>query len=223
MADFFRKIFGGPRRLETDMGDTSHADRVIAHPPFDLLTDGGDGPSRRFRVDPGSTGFFAGREFRAYYEFSTNSEAGDTSIGAGTTRLMRINVPLNVILQSQLLDVDSGAIRVSNWFGGTVTDGAWNTTIMPVIGKNNMSDRPAPFYASPMKFDVATAGAYNKDGFRFAVGRKRVASASGQASSTTATANLPRGVGSGTYYILLENIGTGSVQGTLEFEWEERP
>lgn len=223
MADFFRKIFGGPRRLETDMGDTSHADRVIAHPPFDLLTDGGDGPNRRMRVDQGSTGFFSGHEFRAQYEFSTDNESGDTSIGSGTTRLIRVAVPLNVILQAITLDVDTGAVRVSTWSGGTVTGGVWNTTIMPVFAKNNMSNRPAPFYVSPLKFDVATAGTYNLDGTRFAVGRKRTAAASGQASSVAGRPELPRGIPVSTFYILMKNIGTGSAQGTIEFEWEDRP
>lgn len=37
MADLFKKIFGGPIRRWVDMGDTSHAPQVLAHPPFDLL------------------------------------------------------------------------------------------------------------------------------------------------------------------------------------------
>lgn len=56
------------RGLLVDMGDTTHEPRVIAHPPFDLLTDGGDGPYRRLRVDVAQTGFFAGREFRTFFQ-----------------------------------------------------------------------------------------------------------------------------------------------------------
>jgi len=38
VGDYFRKIFGGPLRKETDMGDGSHAERVVAVPPADMVT-----------------------------------------------------------------------------------------------------------------------------------------------------------------------------------------
>jgi len=223
MADeFFRALRNTVKRM-IDMGDGTHAEQTIAHPPFDLLTDGGDGPNRRMRVDQGSTGFYAGREFRAQYEFSAENEAGNTSIGAGTTRLMRVTVPLNVILQTITLNVDAGAVRVSTWQGGSVTGGVWDTSAMPVFAKNNMSDRPTPFYVSPLTFDIATAGTYNKDGTRFAVLRQRTASASGQTTSVAGRPDLPRGIPVSIFYILMDSIGTGAAQGTIEFEWEDRP
>ncbi|HKR45854.1 MAG TPA: hypothetical protein VJU59_40365, partial [Paraburkholderia sp.] len=42
IGDYFAKIFGGPYRKETAMGDGSHAQTVIAVPPFDTVP--GDTP-----------------------------------------------------------------------------------------------------------------------------------------------------------------------------------
>lgn len=48
IGDYLTKIFGGPYRKETDMGDGSHAQTVIAAPPADLVS--GD----RIKVDIGA-------------------------------------------------------------------------------------------------------------------------------------------------------------------------
>lgn len=38
VGDYFRKLFGGPYRKETDMGDGSHAERFIAVPPANMTS-----------------------------------------------------------------------------------------------------------------------------------------------------------------------------------------
>lgn len=209
VGDYIRKLFGGPYRKETAMGDTTHAERVIAHPPFDLLTDGGDGPNRRLRVDIGQTGFFAGREFRTFREFN---------IAAGQTLVVRIVVPINVILESQGIELDSGSLRVVNASGGT-PGGSFSETL-PVIGKNNMSDRPFPFYVSPVVF---TAGGTHTGGFIFDTHRVVAATATAQQSTVGNVVGDERGVGVNTYYVRYENIGSGAATGTLWFIWEDRP
>jgi len=40
IGDYFAKIWGGPLRKETDMGDGSHAQTVIASPPLNMISDG---------------------------------------------------------------------------------------------------------------------------------------------------------------------------------------
>lgn len=209
VGDYIRKLFGGPYRKETDMRDTTHAERVIAHPPFDLLTDGGDGPNRRLRVDIGQTGFFAGREFRTFREFN---------IAAGQTLVIRVVVPINAILAEQAVELDSGSLRITNASGGT--PGGSFVETLPVIGKNNMSERPLPFYVPQLAF---SAGGTHTGGFIFDIHRVVAATATAQQSTVGNIVGDERGVAAGTYYVRYENFGSGAATGTLWFIWEERP
>ena len=209
VGDYIRKLFGGPYRKETDMRDGTHAERVIAHSPFDLYTDGGDGPNRRLRVDVGQTGFFAGREARTFREFS---------IAAGQTLVLKIVVPTDAILAEQSIELDSGSIRITNTTGGT-PGGTFSETL-PVINKNNMSERPLPLYVPQIVF---TAGGTHTGGFVFDIHRVVAATATAQQSTVGNVVGDERGVAAGTYYVRYENFGTGTATGTLWFIWEERP
>jgi hypothetical protein len=208
MADKFARVFGSFLRRITDMRDGTWAERNIAHPPFDLLTDGGDGPNRRLRVDIGQTGFFAGREFRTFREFS---------IAAGQTLVLKIVVPINAILSEQSVELDAGSIRITNASGGT-PGGSFAETL-PVIGKNNMSERPLPLYTPQIVF---TAGGTHTGGFIFDIHRVVAATATAQQSTVGNIIGDERGVAAGTYYVRYENFGSGAATGTLWFFWEER-
>lgn len=208
-ADYLSKEFGGPNRLETDMGDSSHEKRVIAHPPFDLLTDGGNGPNRRLRVDVAQTGFFAGREFRTFKEFS---------IATSATYTIKVVVPLNAILFAQGVELDAGSLRITNATLGT--EGGTFSETLPVIGKNNMSERPTPLYTPQITF---TAGGTHTGGFVFDIHRVVAATATAQQFTVGAVTADERGVAAGTYYVKYENIGNATATGTLWFFWEERP
>lgn len=209
MADKFARVFGSFLRRITDMRDGTWAERNIAHPPFDLLTDGGDGPNRRLRVDIGQTGFFSGREFRTFREFS---------IAAGQTLVLRIVVPINAILLEQSVELDSGSIRITNAAGGT--EGGSFAETLPIIGKNNMSERPTPLYTPQIVF---TAGGTHTGGFVFDIHRVVAATATAQQSTVGNIIGDERGVAVGTYYVRYENFGSGAATGTLWFFWEERP
>ena len=209
MADRFARVFGSFLRRITDMRDGTWSERTVAHPPFDLLTDGGDGPNRRLRVDIGQTGFFAGREFRTFREFS---------IAAGQTLVLRIVVPINAILSEQSVELDAGSIRITNASGGT-PGGSFAETL-PVIGKNNMSERPLPLYTPQIVF---TAGGTHTGGFVFDIHRVVAATATAQQSTVGNIIGDERGVAAATYYVRYENFGSGTATGTLWFFWEERP
>ena len=209
MADKFARVFGSFLRRITDMRDGTWSERTVAHPPFDLLTDGGDGPNRRLRVDIGQTGFFAGREFRTFREFS---------IAAGQTLVLKIVVPINAILSEQSVELDAGSIRITNASGGT-PGGSFAETL-PIIGKNNMSERPLPLYTPQIVF---TAGGTHTGGFIFDIHRVVAATATAQQSTVGNIIGDERGVAAGTYYVRYENFGSGTATGTLWFFWEERP
>lgn len=212
MTDFIHKLFGGPKRLETDMGDTTYADRVIAHPPFDLLTDGGDGPNRRLRVDPGQTGFFAGRMFRAFFDGVIPT--------AGPSVQFRFTSPVDFILWSQSLELTQGALQLEVYVGATPS-GSW--TPVSVIGLNRMNERPAPFYAPLVTID--TGGNFS-GGTRVDVMKIRTSSANNSANNVGGDFS-ERGLPAGTYFGRLSTLTGGltvndSAQYVYSLAWEER-
>ena len=208
MANFNFKVWFGLNKKLVDMGDGTHAEQAIAHPPFDLLTDGGDGPSRRLRVDVGETGFFAGRQARCFREFN---------IAAGATLVLKIVVPVDTILLQQSVELDSGSIRITNLVGGT--EGGTFSETLPVIGKNNMTERPTPFYVPQIVF---TTGGTHTGGTALDIHRVVAATATAQQSTVGNIVGDERGVAPNTYYVTYENFGSGAATGTLWFIWEER-
>lgn len=209
MANKLYRVLANTLRQLVDMGDGSHAEQMVAHPPFDLLTDGGDGPNRRLRVDIGQTGFFGGREFRTFREFS---------IGSGATLVLKIVVPINAILMEQGIELDAGSIRITNAAGGT--EGGTFSEALPVIGKNNMSERPTPFYTPVITFN---AGGTHTGGFVFDIHRIVAGTATAQQFTVGKTVGDERGIAANTYYVRYENIAAQTATGTFWFIWEERP
>lgn len=213
MADRLSQDFpGNPgiQRRWVDLQDGSHAEQVLAHPPVDLLTDGGDGPNRRVRVDVGQTGFFAGREFRTFRELN---------IAASTTLVIKAVVPINVILFGLKASIESGQLRLATVAGGT-PGGSFSETL-PIFGRNNMSERPEPFYVPQV---VLTAGGTHTDGTEIDVLRLKANANTNQASTVGAEGGDERGVAAATYHFRLQNLSaTDAVVGVFSARWEERP
>lgn len=261
VGDYFRKIFGGPFRKETDMGDGSHAERVIAVPPTSMvsgnrlqvdiqqpaavtlpaamvnanrlkvevddpievnlpnaLISGGGiaGISPRIRVDPGQTGFFAGRMFRTYIE---------TVIPvAGPAVSFRFTSSKDFILWTQLLELTQGALRLEVFTGAVTPSGSW--TQLPIIGVNRMAERPTPLYVP-----VATAETGGSFTGGTAVDLILIRSGSNQGSNSsqnTGGERSERGLPAGTYYGRLSTLTGGvavadAAQGIYSITWEERP
>lgn len=179
---------------------------TVVEPSPDLMTDGGYGESRRLRVDNGQTGFFAGREFRSFYEFS---------IPTGQSIVIKFSSPVDFVLFQQSLSVDAGGVKytaeVSGTAGGTFTP-------MPVVGKNRMAQRPTPYYEA-----VATIG----QGGTFSGGTildlARVVTAGATAQQiTVGMTSDERGLPAGDYYIRLAALGNGTATGVYSLFWEER-
>lgn len=204
IGDYLAKIWGGPFRKETAMGDGSHAQTVIAHPPFELLTDGG-GPNQRIRVDVAQTGFFAGREFRTFKEWTTATTA---------TYVIKAVVPLDIILFELNVQPDEGAVRVETLVGG-VEGGTFDESL-PAFSTNTMTEKPQPPYVNQV---ALTAGGTLTGGTLLDPLRAKTSGNSNFASSVGATA-AERGVGPGTYYFRITLTG---FIGTFKARWEERP
>ena len=204
--DYLRRLFGGPWRRESDLKDGSYGETVLAHPPFDLLTDGGTGPNRRIRVDVAQTGFFAGREFRTFKEWS----AATTD-----TYVIKAVVPVNTILFEFGIEVEAGSVRIETVVGGT--EGGSFSETLPVFVTNTMTERPTPLYTPQ---NVLTAGGTLTGGTVLDVLRGKAADNSNFAGSVGASSGAERGVAPATYYWRITLTG---VIGVLKARYEERP
>lgn len=176
-----------------------------------LITGGGiNGISPRLRVDVGQTGFFAGREFRTFKELS---------IAASSEYVIKAVVPFNIILFGLTVVVESGQLRMTTLAGGT-SGGTFSETL-PVLGRNNMTERPMPFYSPQV---VLTAGGTITGGTILDVVRLKADQNSNRASSVGSEPGDERGILPGTYHFRLENLNsTDPIAGVLSARWEERP
>ena len=194
------------RKLLVDMSDGTYAERVEAYPPKVLMTDG-NGEYARLRVDSGQTGFFAGREFRTFYEFS---------IASGAQMVIKVTAPVNTIVQTFGAELDLAELRVELRYGGT--ESGTFATALPAFKTNTMST--ASSYAGQVQF--LTGGTHTGgtivDLLTLISGDNR-----NKASSSSASENLPQGFSAGTYYIHLINTDGATATGIFRAQWEERP
>ena len=176
--------------------------------PADLLTSDRE-RYRRIRVDVGQTGFFEGREFRTFREFS---------IANGASLYIKFTSPVDFVLFEQSLTVDAGAVRFTALTGAT--EATPFNTALPVVGKNRMAARPEPFYDPQAA--VSTGGTV-PGGTIVEVFRVVAANSTAQQSTVGGAAQSERGLPAGTYYLRIENIGNSTATGVYSLFWEERP
>ena len=181
--------------------------------PRVLLTDKA-GPSQRLRVDPGQTGFFAGRMFRTYTE--------QVIPVAGPAVQFRFVAPIDFILWSQILTLLQGAIRLQVFTGATPS-GVW--TELPIIGVNRMAERPQPYYTS--QCTVATGGDFTGGTEVDRVLVRASSNLGNQGSQNVGGETTERGLPAGTYYGRLSTLTGGvavvdAAQLTYSLFWEER-
>lgn len=181
--------------------------------PDKLHTDGGlSGANTRLRVDPGQTGFFAGRMFRMFYEFS---------IAAGTTRTIRFTSSKNFILWKLDVEVDAGGIKCENITSATPA-GSWSG--LPKTARNRMTEVPAPIPVSGMV--IETGGTVSGE---TVVDVLRIRAAANQGNSKSSNVgdsqNDERGLPPGVYYFRMSPLAgvTETSTGVLHMSWEERP
>ena len=188
-----------------DMRDGTHAIRMEAYPPRVLMTDD-DGEYARLRVDVAQTGFFAGREFRSFYEFA---------IATGTTQVIKVVAGCDTIVQQILMELHLAEIKFELRVGGT-EGGTFNKSL-PVMKTNTMSTSSA--YESQVT--LTTGGTHTGgtllDTFKSISGANANKSVSQGVIDTS-----PVGFSAGTYYIKLINTDGATADGILKLRWEER-
>lgn len=184
---------------------------------MNVTSDLGSGFDRQ-RVDVGQTGFFEGREFRSYFEFSV--DAG-TSLAVGATRYFRFVSPVDFILQRQTIEVDKGGVRLRAFIGAT-DGGGWSS--IPIISKNRSLARrqfPSGYYVGQAGF--FTGGTFT-GGTEVDVIRARAASQTVASANVGAEQEGTRYLPAGTYFLILQPlIGVNDAsEGVYALSWEER-
>lgn len=198
----------------TPSTDISRA--TIDFPP-ELITSTAEGYGR-VRVDQGQTGFFEGREFRTFYEFN---------LPANNVQTLKFVSTVNFMLFEQSLSVDAGSVRLEAFINATEI--ATFNTHLPVIGKNRMTTRLAPFYTSQIAVTthatpVALGSSINTTGAtRTDLSRVVASNSTAQQQSVSGGTQSERGLPAGTYYVRLHNFGNGNATGVYSLIWEERP
>lgn len=171
--------------------------------PRKLYTDS-DGNYARLRVDVGQTGFFAGREFYTFYDFSVPN---------GQLRVIRINASVDTFLQEFGVELDTSKLQMELYSGGTATGPL--DTVLPVI-KTNQTASVSNYVSQITMIDNGTgfSGGTMANLFRADSSAKGVA---GMGSDN------PFGFPIGTYHIVLRNVGGTAAAGIFRARWEERP
>lgn len=182
--------YGLPKRAWTD-----NPDNVIGN--------------ARLRVEEGLTSFYTGRQFRTYKEIS---------LASGQVFLIKIVSTTDFILHELSAVIDSGALKVTTYAGGT-TSGTFSET-MPIIAKNGMSSRPTPVYTSKLGVTAVPTGGTISGGIELDILRVVAPSATSQQSTVTGVIDS-RGIPAGTFYLKIENINNGTTTGVIRAFWGE--
>jgi len=175
--------------------------------PEALVTGLGPTVAPRLRVDVAQTGFFEGREFRAFH---------DASILAAGSLVFRITVPINIIVFEQQLFTDASSIKLEAASGGT--PGGTFTDITTILRKNEMT----PVSTYTRQVGIAIGGTHTGGTLRDTT---RLVSDQ-QGNSQTSVGGIAadeRGLAPGTYYVRLTNYGAATANVTYKLFWEERP
>lgn len=155
-----------------------------------------------------SEGFYSGRQFRVFKELN---------IATATTLVIRAVVPVNIILFSLEVEIEDGWLRVGTYAGGT-PGGTFADTLL-TLPANTMTTRPTPIYTPQT---ILASGGTHSGGTELDVIRLKTANSTGNAMTVGNAPSSERGVGPGTYFFRLQNLGPGTVQGVFRARWEER-
>lgn len=193
------------------------ASEPTAWAPLDLMTDGGTGPSARFRVDPGQTGFFARRMWSLAYEFASANPI------AATPLVFRLVIPSNFIIHAHFLSVDQGGVTLRTYSADQgVAGGTFSTDHTP-RSENNMTEEPAYAFGAV----ITSGGTFTPNGGESPITplRVRTSGATAQQSSVGLGAVSEKGRLAGTYYAVLARMTgvSGDCTGVYNLVIEERP
>jgi hypothetical protein len=172
----------------------------------DIFTDN-NGHYRRLRVDVGQTGFFAGREFRIFHEFT---------LGAGASIVYEFDFSLvEAIVQHIACQLWDGDARFEILTDGGTVGGTFDTTL--VQRRTNRMTTADLTYSSQVV--VKTGGTYT--GGTLTESTELDTGVGSGRQHESASDMRPYGIPKAKYYI---KVTAGSAaRGAINVRWEERP
>lgn len=186
-------------------------------PLFDLLTDGGNGPSRRLRVDSGQTGFFSRHMWALAYEFAAANPI------AATPLVFKFIIPVNFIIHAHFLSVDQGGLTLRTYAASQgVEGGVFGSSYAP-LSENSMTEKE--LYAFQTLITSGGTFTPNVNQRPITPLRVRTSGATAQQSSVGLGAVSEKGRAPGIYYAVLARMTgvTGDCTGVYNIVIEERP
>lgn len=195
-----------PRKKLIEQTDTTFAEQVIALPPLPLLSDNG-GEYARMRVDVGSSGFFAGREFRTFKEFN---------LAGGASVVYRYSTAVPLIVNFTHGQAWSGDCRIEIISEGGTQGGTFNVAV-PSLRTNRMPTADLD-YTSQV---TVTTGGTLTGGTAAEISQLYSGSGSGRHHEITSDMR-PYGLPAGVFYVKVTALG-GAATGAINMRWEERP
>jgi hypothetical protein len=170
--------------------------------PSDLMTSN-NASTRRLRVDPGQTGFYEGREFQTFKEFSLSGLA---------TITLKAQSFVPVILQKFEVDVFTNSVRIEWYAGGTETNPFID--VLPIF-RTNTIEQFAYQTQVQMRVNGTVTGGTLLDVLEIGTAQKGVTALS--------ASELPLGFAPGIWYIQIKNLVNQTTRGVFKARWEERP
>lgn len=153
-------------------------------------------------LDPDEIAFYAGREFRTFYEYSIPQD-GSLNIKVVSSK--------DTIVYEFGTDVNAGKIKIELVTGGT--EGGSFSTSLPIFNCNTMSVTPVVASGITMTANGTHTGGTVVDLLYADTGKQAAASASEE---------YPQGFAAGTFYIRLINQDNQTTTGVFRARWEER-
>lgn len=249
VGDYLQRIWGGPFRKETDMGDGSHAQTVIASPPADMVVGGRlqvgldepidillpaaliTGDRVRVTVDDPIDVLLPASLISGTTKPRIRVDVGQTGFfekrefemfrefPTATTATYVLRVVSPVNFILQELDLELEAGTARLATFSGGTPTGSFSETLPYIAANTMTETP-PAYTPQIVITAIPAGGSLVGGSAIRVTRVKAADNSNFAASVGSTPDLVAGRGPGTYYLVLQL--TAAI-GVLKARIEERP
>ena len=153
-------------------------------------------------LHPDEIAFYAGREFRTFYDYSILQDAS-LNVKVVSTK--------DIVLYEFGTDVTSGNIKIELVSGGT--EGGTYSTSFPIIKCNTMSITPVVTSGVTITANGTHTGGTVVD---------LLYADTGKTAAATASEDYPQGFPAGTYYIRLTNQDNQTTTGLFRARWEER-